>query len=83
MAAAMLQVIPSFFEKISGKFLFISKDIYESFSVTRDYCVAAQESTFCSLKHSQYHILLIADEDMKDLFMKLDRFCFNFQRVDY
>ena len=82
MAAVMLQAIPSFFAGHSENSLFISSDNYDNFLVTRDYCVAAHDSTFCSLKHCQYHILLIADKDMNDLFTKVDRFCFNFQRVD-
>ena len=82
MAAVMLQAIPSYFRNFSENSPFISSDNYENFLVTRDYCVAAHDSTFCSLKYCQYHILLIADKDMNGLFTKLDRFCFNFQRVD-
>ena len=59
MAAAMIHVKLSFFEKFSGSSLFIPTDIYESFLVTRDYCLAAHESKFCLLEHFQYHILLI------------------------
>ena len=78
----MLQALPSYFQKFSEKPLFVSSDNYDNFLVIRDYCVASNDSTLCSLKHFQYHLLLIADKEMKDLFTKLDRFCFNFQRVD-
>ena len=82
-AAALFQAIPScFFKKLSESSLFITKDKLESLSGTCDYCVAALESIFYSLDHCQHHILLTADKDKNDLFMKLDRFRFKFQRVD-
>ena len=47
MAAVMLQVIPSFLQKLSGTSLFISTDDYEIFLVCRDHCVAAHDAAFC------------------------------------
>ena len=82
MAAVMLQVIPSFFQKFSETSLFISTDDYEKFLVSRDYCVAARDPAFCYLKNCKFHLLLIADKDLNDLLVKLDRVCFTYQHVD-
>ena len=81
MGAVMLQAIPSFFQKFSETFLFISTDDYEKFLVCGDYCVAAHDPAFCFLKNCKFH-LLIADKDLNDLSVKLDRVCFTYQHVD-
>ena len=47
MTSAILQVIPSFFEKFSEISLYVSTGNYEDFLVTRGF---RQESTFCFLK---------------------------------
>ena len=82
MAAVMLQVIPSFFQKFFETSLFISTDDYEKFLVCPDYCVAVHDPAFCYLKNCKFHLLLIADKDLKDLLVKLDRVCFTYQHVD-
>ena len=81
MTSAILQVKPSFFEKFSESCLYVSTGNYEYFLVTRGFCVAAQESTFCSLKPFEYHNLLSADKNRKNLPEKLGHFCFNFYRL--
>ena len=80
----MLQAIPSlsFFQKFSETSLFISTDDYEKFLVCPDYCVAAHDPAFCFLKNCKFHHLLIADKDLNDLLVKLDRVCFKYQHVD-
>ena len=82
MVAVMLEAIPSFFQKLSETSLFISTDDYEKFLVCRDYCVAAHVPAFCFLKNCKFHLLLIADKDLNDLLVKLDRVCFTYQHVD-
>ena len=82
MAAVMLQVIPSFFQKFSETSLFCSTDDNEKFLVCRDYWVAAHDPAFCYLKNCKLHLLLIADKDLNDLLVKLDRVCFTYQHVD-
>ena len=82
MAAVMLQVIPSFFQKFPETSLFISTDDYEKFLVCRDYCVAAHGPAFCYLKNCKFHLPLIADKELNDLLVKLDRVCFTYQHVD-
>ena len=82
MVAVMLQAIPSFFQKFSETFLFISTDYYEKFLVYRDYCVPAHDLAFCFMKNCKFHILLIAAKNLKDLLVKQDRACFTYQHVD-
>ena len=82
MVAVMLQAIPSFFQKFSETAVFISADDYKKYLVCRDYCVAAQDPAFCFLKNCKFHLLLIADKDLNDLLVKLDRVCFTYQHVD-
>ena len=82
MAAVMLQVIPSFFQKLSETSLFISTDDYNKFLVCRHCCVAAHDPAFCCLKNCKFHLLLIADKDLNDLLVKLDRVCFTYQHVE-
>ena len=82
MVAVMLEAIPSFFQKFSETSLFISSDDYEKFLVCRDYCVASNDSAFCFLKNCKFHLLLIADKDLNDLLVKMDRVCFTYQHVD-
>ena len=77
--AVMLEAIPRFFQKFSETSLFISTDDYEKFLVCRDYCVAAHNPAFCFLKICKFHLLLIADKDVNDLLVKLDRVCFLYQ----
>ena len=76
MVAVMLEAIPSFFQKFSEASLFISTDDYEKFLVCCDYCVAAHDPAFCFLKNCKLHLLLLADKDLDDLLVKLDRVCF-------
>ena len=80
MVAVMLEAIPSFFQKFSETSLFIFD--YEKFLVCRDNCVAAHDPAFCFLKNCKFHLLVIADKDLDDLLVKLDRVCFTYQHVD-
>ena len=82
MAAVLLQVIPSFFQKFSETSLFTSTDDYEKFLVYRDHCVAAHYPAFCYLKNCKFHLLLIADKDLVELLVKVDRVCSTYQHVD-
>ena len=82
MFAAMWQVMPIFFVKLTESSPFVSSNKFENISVTPDFCVAVHGSTVWSLEHCQYNILLIPDKDMNDFFTKLDHFCSNFQQVD-
>ena len=77
----MLHVVPSFFGNFLGIFLFNSTNKYWNFLVCRDYCVAPHDPASCILINCQFHILLIADRDRKDLIGKLDRLCSTKQHV--
>ena len=59
MAAIMLQTIPSFYAKFSGKKLFISATTYEYYNVCKDYCVAHHNEKTCFLPACKYHIALL------------------------
>ena len=80
MAAVMLQVIPSFYTIYSKNSLFISANTYEKFIVSKDYCIVRHDDNMCFLPKCRYHILLIGN--IKELLLKLDAFCFNYQHVD-
>ena len=76
----MLQLIPSFYTKISEKSLFISASTYEKNIVCEDYCVAHHNDKTCFLPACKYHILLLGN--VEELLKKLDTFCFTYQHVD-
>ena len=76
----MLQTIPSFYAKISGKSLFFSARTYEKYIVCKDYCIAHQDDKTCSLPACKYHIILLGE--IKELLHKLNTFCFTYQHVD-
>ena len=80
MAAIMLQTIPSFYAKFSGKSLFISAKTYEKFNVCKDYCIAHHDDKMCFLPACKYHIILLGENEV--LLQKLDTFCFTYQHVD-
>ena len=80
MAAVMLQVIPSFFATYSQTSLFISAQTYEKYIVSKEYCIARHVDKMCFLAKGRYHIMLIGN--IKELLLKLDAFCFNYQHVD-
>ena len=80
MAAIMLQTIPSFYIKLSGKSLFISANTYEKNIVCKDYCIAHHDNKTCFLPSCKYHILLLGN--VEELLKKLDTFCFTYQHVD-
>ena len=82
MVAVMLQVIPSFFQKLCETSLFISTNDYEKFLVCRGNCISAHDPAFCFLKNCNFHLLLIADENLIDLLVKLDCVCFTYQNFD-
>ena len=81
MVAVLLEAIPSFFQKFSETSLFISTDDYEKFLVCGDYCVEAHDPACYFLKNCKFHLLLIADKDLNDLLVKMDRVCFTYQHV--
>ena len=80
MVAIMLQTIPSFYEKISQKSVFISATTYEEYIVCKDYCIAHHNDKTCFLPACKYHIVLHGD--VQELPKKLDTFCFTYQHVD-
>ena len=80
MAAIMLQLIPSFYTKLSEKSRFISANTYEKYIVCKDYCIAHHDDKTCFLPYCKYHILLLGN--VEELLKKLDTFCFTYQHVD-
>ena len=80
MAAILLQTIPSFYAKISGKSLFLSATTYEKYIVCKDYCIAHHNEKTCFLPACKYHIVLLGN--VQELLKKLDTFCFTYQHVD-
>ena len=76
----MLQTIPSFYAKISGKSLFNSATTYEKYIVCKDYCIANHNEKTCFLPVCKYHIALLGN--VQKLLKKLDTFCFSYQHVD-
>ena len=76
----MLQSIPSFYEKISEKSLFVSATTYENYIVCKDYCIAHHNGKTCFLLACKYHIVLLGN--VQELLKKLDKFCFTYQHVD-
>ena len=80
MAAIMLQIIPSFYTKLSEKNLFTSANIYENYIVCTDYCIAHHDDKTCSLPACNYHIILPGN--VEELLKKLDITCFTYQHVE-
>ena len=80
MAAIMLQLIPSFYAKISEKSLFISATTYEKYIVCKDYSIAHHNEKTCFLPAGKYQIVLLGN--VQELLKKLDTFCFTYQHVD-
>ena len=76
----MLQTIPSFYEKISEKGLFISAATYENYIVCKDYCIAHHNEKTCFSPACKYHIVLLGN--VQELLKKLDTFYFTYQHVD-
>ena len=76
----MLQSIPSFYTKLSGKSLFISANTYEKYIVCKDYCIAHHDDKTCFLPSCKYHIILLGN--VEELLKKLDTLCFTYQHVD-
>ena len=82
MAAVMMQVVPSFYSVYYIKSVHICANTYEKYLDSKDYCVAQNEDSMCTVANCKYHILLIAEKDKNDLMQKLDTFCFTYQLVD-
>ena len=80
MAAIMLQTVPSFYAKTSGKSLFISAKTYEKYIVCKDYCIAHHDEKTCSLPACKCHIIRLGE--IEELLHKLDTFCLTYQHVD-
>ena len=80
MAAVMLQAIPSFFAAYSEECLFISSNTYKKYIVCSDYCVAYHNEKTYFVSNCKFHIILHGN--VEELLKKLDKFCFNYQRVD-
>ena len=78
MAAIMLQSIPSFYTKFSGKSLFNSAKTCEKYIVCTDYCIAHHDDNF--LPACKYHIILLGN--VEKLLKNLDTFCVTYQHVD-
>ena len=79
MTAIMLQVIPSFYTKLSEKSLFISAITYKKYIVCKDYCVAHHNDKTCFLTACRYHIIQLGN--VEELLKKFDTFCFTYQHV--
>ena len=80
MAAAMLQVIPSFYTNFSKNSLFISATTFEKYIVSKKYCIARHDDKMCFLPSCRHDITLIGN--IKELLQKLDASCSNYQHVD-
>ena len=80
MAAAMLQVIPSFYTNYTQNSLFFSAKTYEKYIVSKEYCISRHDDKMCFLPNCKNHIILIGN--IRALLQKLDAFCFNYQHVD-
>ena len=80
MVAIMLEIIPSFYAKISEKGLFFSANTYEMYIVCKDYCIAHHDDQTCFLPACIYHNILL--RNVEELLKKLDTFCFTYQHVD-
>ena len=76
----MLQTIPSFYAKNSGKSLNTSANTYEKYIVFKDYCIGHHDDKTCFLPACTYHIILLGN--VQELLKKLDTFCFTYQHVD-
>ena len=74
MAGIMCQVLPSYFNNLSSKCLFISISIekFTQYLVTEQYCVA-RHNDFCPIENCKSHIILISDS-LEDILEKLDIF---------
>ena len=79
MSAVRLQVIPSFYTKISKNSLFVSANTYENYIVSIQYCFARHDDKMCFPPNCRYHIIIISN--IKELLQKLDAFCFIYQHV--
>ena len=80
MAAIMLQIIPSFYAKISEKVSLFLQKTFEKYIVCKDYCIAHHDDKTFSSPVCKYHILLLGEDE--ELRHKLDTFCFTYQHVD-
>ena len=80
MAAIILQTIPSFYEKISEKSLFISANTYEKNLVCKDYCIAHHDDKTFFSPACKY--LIILRGNVEELVKNLDTFWFTYQHVD-
>ena len=76
----MLQTIPSFYAKTSGKSLFISAFTYKKYIVCKVYCIDHHNEKTCFLPSCKYHIVLLGN--VQELLKKLDTFCFTYQHLD-
>ena len=82
MAGIMCQVLPSYFNNLSSKCLFISISIetFTQYLVTEQYCVA-RHNNFCPIENCKSHIILISDS-VEDILEKLDNYFYTYQTVD-
>ena len=80
MAAILLQTIPSFYAKISGKSFFIYAKTYEKYIVCKNYSIAHHDDKTCFIPTCKNHIILLGV--MEELLYKLDTFRFTYQHVD-
>ena len=76
----MLQLIPSFYTICSENSLFNSANLYEIYTVSKEYCIARHDDRMCFPPNCRYHNILKGN--IKELIQKLDTFCFNYQHMD-
>ena len=81
-AAVTMQIVPSFYSVSSRKCVHFFANTYETYRVSKDYCVAQHEDSKCTVPNCKYHILRIAEKDKIELMQKLDTFCFTYQLVE-
>ena len=82
MAGIMCQVLRSYFNNLSSKYLYVSISIekFTQYLVTEQYCVA-RDNDFCPIKNCKSHIILISDS-VEDILEKLDNSFYTYQTVD-
>ena len=79
MAAIMLQTIPNFYAKKSGKSFFICATPFENNLVCKDSCISNHNDQTCFLPACKYHTVLLGN--VQELLKKLEIFCFIYHYV--
>ena len=80
MTAVKLPTNPSSYEICSEKSMFILANTYETFFLSKKFCLDRQDEKMLFLSNHSYHILQIRVNE--ELPQKMDSFCFWNQNVD-